>query len=80
MYVSGGFSAKINIANAVASGLFLSELAAKAVPINNSSLQGVVKYAMYGGEIELFSENVEYIDLSTDHYFSDMFIENMLFY
>ena len=80
MYISGGFSAKINIANASASGLFPNELAAKAVPINNSSLQGLVRYATVGGKIEQLVEQVEYIDLSTDPYFSDLFIENMLFY
>lgn len=85
MYISGGFSAKINIANAIASGLFPRELAAKAMPINNSSLQGVVKYAIgaeHGkdiADVERYAKHVEYIDLSSDPYFSEMFIEGLLF-
>ena len=79
MYISGGFSAKINIANAVVSGLLPRELAAKAVPINNSSLRGAVRYACEGGDIDRFAEIVKYVDMSSNPYFSELFVENLLF-
>ncbi len=79
MYISGGFSSKINIGNAVYSGLLPKELAFKATALNNSSLLGTVKYAILGGDIDKFSKNIEYVDLSKDAYFTGSFIENMVF-
>lgn len=79
MYLSGGFSAKINIPNAVHSGLFPKELASKAVSLNNSSLQGAVAYACDGGDIEQFTRIIRYIDLASTPYFSDLFMQNMMF-
>lgn len=79
MYISGGFSAKINIDNAVYSGLIPKELEKKAVPINNSSLKGTVKYACQGERLAPFIENVEYVDLANSSYFSNLFVENMMF-
>ena len=79
MYISGGFSAKINISNAVSSGLLPRELAHKTVALNNSSLQGTVKYACEGGSIERFTDMIRYVDLSSNPYFSELFMENMMF-
>lgn len=79
MYVSGGFSAKINIENAVKSGLIPKELAAKCVAVRNSSLLGTVKYACEKNDLAEFTENAVYIDLSSSPLFSDLFIENMMF-
>lgn len=78
-YISGGFSAKMNISNAVKSGLIPKELKEKCVPINNSSLLGTVKFALENNDLSSFLENAEYVDLSSDKYFSDLFIENMIF-
>lgn len=79
MYISGGFSSNINVGNAVYSGLLPKELAFKAVALNNSSLLGTVKYAIFDGDIDKFRENIEYVDLSGDAYFTNSFIENMHF-
>ena len=79
MYISGGFSAKINIANAVNSGLLPRELAHKTIALNNSSLQGAVKYACDGGDIDRFADMIKYVDLSSSPYFSELFMENMMF-
>ena len=79
MYISGGFSAKINVANAVIGGILPRELVSKTVTLNNSSLQGTVKYACEGGDIERFVRMIRYIDLSTDPYFSEAFMMNMMF-
>ena len=79
MYISGGFSARINIANAVNSGLLPKELAGKTIALNNSSLQGTVKYACDGGDIDRFANIIKYVDLSSNPYFSNLFMENMMF-
>ena len=79
MYISGGFSAKINIANAAYTGLLPKELVCKTVALNNSSLQGTIKYACDGGDINRFTDMIKYVDLSANPYFSELFMENMMF-
>lgn len=79
MYISGGFSAKINTENAGESGLLPKGLTDKAVAINNSSLLGTVKFACERGDLSRFTDKIEYVDLSQDSCFSDLFVENMLF-
>ena len=79
MYISGGFSAKINISNAVSSGLLPKELAGKTVALNNSSLQGTIKYACTEVELESLVATMKYIDLSNNPYFTEQFVENMMF-
>ena len=79
MYISGGFSAKINIKNAVKTGLLPKELESKCVTLNNSSLLGAVKYAFEQNELSWLLDSTRYIDLSSDPDFSELFIENMMF-
>lgn len=79
MYISGGFSAKINIENAVKTGLLPKELAQKCVAVNNSSLLGTVKYACEKNNLSVYINNTTYIDLSANPAFTDLFIENMMF-
>jgi len=79
MYISGGFSAKISISNAVSSGLLPAELAEKTIALNNSSLLGTIKYACEGGDLSRFTDSIKYIDLSANPYFTDLFVENMMF-
>lgn len=79
VYISGGFSAKINIDNASYTGLFPKELLTKTVPINNSSLLGTVKYAIKNGDIAELAQKIRYVDLSSDPDFANSFIENMIF-
>lgn len=79
MYISGGFSAKINIENAVRTGLLPKELKNKCVAINNSSLLGTVKFACEKNNLKIYTENSTYVDLSADSSFSDLFIESMMF-
>jgi len=79
MYISGGFSAKLNISNAVRTGLIPDELKDKCEVLNNSSLLGTAKYVFEKNDLSLFTEKAEYLDLSGDKYFSDLFIENMMF-
>ena len=79
LYISGGFSAKINIENAVKTGLLPPELKEKTEPINNSSLLGTVKYSIDKNELSDYIKNAQYIDLATNSEFSNLFIENMEF-
>ena len=59
--------------------LLPKELENKCVCINNSSLLGTVKYVFEKNDVKTIAEKTEYIDLSADAFFSDMFIENMMF-
>ncbi len=79
LYISGGFSAKISIENAVKVGLLPKELKEKCVAINNSSLLGTVKFAYEKNNLNSYVKNAEYVDLSTNLEFSDLFISNMKF-
>lgn len=79
VYLSGGFSAMADIKSAVRTGLLPKELENKCVCINNSSLLGTVKYVFEKNDVKTIAEKTEYIDLSADAFFSDMFIENMMF-
>lgn len=79
LFISGGFSAKINIDNAVKTGLLPRELKDKVIVLNNSSLLGTVKYACKKNDLSVYLKNAEYIDLSANEYFSDLFINNLDF-
>ena len=79
LYISGGFSAKINVENAAKAGLLPKELKNKCIAINNSSLLGTVKYACEKNDLAVYIDKSTYVDLSSDPTFSDLFIENMLF-
>ena len=78
VYLSGGFSGKINIKNAVKVGLLPAELMEICVAVKNSSLLGTAKYACEKNDLSAYL-CAEYADLSLDRHFSDRFIGNMLF-
>lgn len=79
VYISGGFSSGIRIDSAVKTGLLPCEFKNKCVALNNSSLLGAVKYALDKNDLEALAQKTKYIDLSADAFFSDLFIDNMLF-
>ena len=79
LYVSGGFSAKINVDNAVKVGLFPKELKEKYRAVYNSSLLGTIKYACQPTDLTLHSQNATYIDLSCNTMFSQWFVDHMMF-
>ena len=78
-FISGGFSAKINIENAVKTGLLPKELKDIIVVLNNSSLLGTIKYAYEQNDLSVYIKNAEYVDLSTNNEFNKLFIDNMEF-
>lgn len=79
MFISGGFSAKINIENAVKTGLLPASLADRCISVNNSSLLGTVRYACEQNTLSGFTDRAEYVDLSSNSYFTELFVENMMF-
>ena len=79
LYISGGFSAKINVDNAVRTGLLPGELRDRCVAVNNSSLLGTVKYACEHNDLSVYLAPMQYVDLAADPVFSDLFIQNMTF-
>lgn len=66
-------------AYAVKTGLIPYKLKDKFIPINNSSLHGTVKFVCENNDLQSIADNAEYIDLSSDKYFSELFIENVRF-
>jgi uncharacterized 2Fe-2S/4Fe-4S cluster protein (DUF4445 family) len=79
VYISGGFSAEINIKNAVLTGLLPKELEKECVSVKNSSLLGTFKYSYEKNDLSEYVKNSVYVDLSADKDFSDLFVENMMF-
>ncbi len=78
LYISGGFSAELNIKSAVNTGLLPRELIDKTVALNNSSLLGTVKY-VFEGNLPRLINNAQYVDLATNPEFSELFINNLDF-
>lgn len=78
LYISGGFSHKINMENASLTGLFPIELKEKYESINNSSLRGTIEYALGKNDLK-WIKKARYEDLSNDPLFSEIFIESMGF-
>ena len=79
VFVSGGFSSKMNLGNALKTGLLPKEFNGKIKTVNNSCLQGLVDFASGKTHLSAFLENAQYVDLAKDDYFQDLFIENMMF-
>ncbi|MBQ6164456.1 MAG: DUF4445 domain-containing protein [Clostridia bacterium] len=79
LYIAGGFSAKIDIENAVKTGLLPGELKEKCAAVGNSSLLGTAKYAAEKNDLSVFLDHMTYVDLAADPVFSELFVENMLF-
>lgn len=78
-YVAGGISSRLNPLNAVKSGLFPKGFENKFIPVNNSSVLGLVKFGSAVTDISSILKKSEYIDLSVDSYFSELFVGNMMF-
>ncbi len=79
LYISGGFSEKMNIDNAVYTGLIPCELKNACVSLGNSSLLGAIKSVFEGSELSEITDKAEYVELSGEAVFSEMFIDSMGF-
>lgn len=82
VYVAGGFGYKLNIAKAIAIGMFPAEFAGRIEAVGNSSLAGAVKYlqkkegeSIISGLVESSTE----IGLSSDKDFNEFYMDYMFF-
>ena len=82
VWLAGGFGQRLNAAKAVGIGLLPEELAAKIVPVGNSSLAGAVLFAENADVRERFAgiaADAEEVALASNRNFNDLFMEHMLF-
>ncbi len=80
--IAGGFGSHIDVANAAAIGLFPPELAEKAEVVGNAALEGAVmmlKRRAFAPESEQIADRMETVELSSNPYFSDQYMEAMMF-
>lgn len=80
--IAGGFGSHIQVENAAAIGLFPPELAAKAEVLGNAALEGaemlLQNKSFYASSCALADE-METVDLSSNPYFSDQYMDSMMF-
>ncbi len=79
LYISGGFASKINLENAISTGLIPAELKERCIPIGNSSLLGTVKWVFEKNNLSAIPEKATYVDLAKSKTFSDSYMANMIF-
>lgn len=82
VFIAGGFGNYMDIENAVRIGLIPEQLKGKIKSIGNSSLGGAIKYLINidsDREIDNIVGKTKYIDISSNTFFNDLFIENMMF-
>ena len=80
--IAGGFGSHIQVDNAAAIGLFPPELAGKAEVLGNAALEGAAMLlqnrSFYESSYELAAQ-METVDLSSNPYFSDQYMDSMIF-
>ncbi len=79
LYISGGFAAQIDVKNATRTGLLPEELKDRCVSVGNSSLLGAVKWVFEKNNLSHLVQMATYTDLAKSKFFSDTFMENMMF-
>ena len=82
VYLAGGFGTYLNVKSAVKIGLINKKLRKKCKSIGNSSGMGSVKALLSDKALKSLSKiagKVEYIELSLDKSFNDLFVDNMMF-
>jgi len=79
LYVAGGFSAGLNVDNAAFVGLIPTQLKEAFCGVNNASLLGCVTRALSREESSLPLSRAQYVDLSSDPLFTQLFMEHMMF-
>ncbi|MFD3158084.1 ASKHA domain-containing protein [Haloimpatiens sp. FM7330] len=82
LYIAGGFGNNLHIDSAVNIGLFPKELRNKVTPIGNSSLEGCKEFLLNSNCRKTLCEIIKkcnYIELSNNPDFNELFIENMIF-
>lgn len=79
VYLAGGFSAHIDIANAVASGLIDKAFSDKCLAVGNRSLDGCVLYSDNAERADEIASRAKSVDLGDSPGFADKFVKYMSF-
>lgn len=79
VYIAGGFSAHIDIDNAVASGLIDAAFKDVCQAVGNRTLEGCMIYCEKSDKAKQIADNAVYLDLNESEGFSDKFIKYMSF-
>ena len=82
VYLAGGFGARIDVANAVAVGLFPVELQDRIQPVGNAALGGTVRYLLSRQRreaVDVLKRSARVIDLSQHPQFNDLFLSHLQF-
>ena len=80
VYLAGGFGARIDVANAVAVGLFPAELQDRIQPVGNAALGGTVRYLLARQRrevVDILKRSARVIDLSQHPQFNDLFLSHL---
>jgi len=81
VFLAGGFGNFINIDSAIKIGLLPRELKGKVISIGNAAGAGTVQTLISSKsyrQLEKIKENVEYIELSGNNDFTDLYISSMM--
>ncbi len=79
VYIAGGFSAHIDIDNAVASGLIDAAFKDVCQAVGNRTLEGCMIYCEKSDKARQIADDAVYLDLNESEGFSDKFIKYMSF-
>ena len=82
LYTAGGFGSRLNGHNAAAIGLIPRDLATRIRPVGNAALDGAAQLLLDDSackRITALAANTRTIELASDPYFADLFIEEMNF-
>jgi len=82
VYLAGGFGSYLDVNSAAKIGLINKELETKCISAGNTAGMGSVKALLSDNVLSSLDElvcRVEYIELSFDKSFNDLFIDNMMF-
>ena len=82
VYLAGGFGVRIDVANAVAVGLFPAELQDRIQPVGNAALGGTVSYLLSRQRreaVDALERLARIVDLSQHPNFNDLFLAQLQF-
>ena len=82
VYIAGGFGSYLNLANAGEIGLLPKELVSKTKSIGNAALSGASMMLLnpeFKTSVTRYINNADVLELSTDSFFMEKYIEEMCF-
>lgn len=82
IYLAGGFGSSIHISSAARVGLLPKSLTGRVAAIGNASGSGASECLLSRSMLKIsedIAERIEYIELSASAYFTEKFVDNMMF-